>query len=340
MAHVPALPQNIGSALASAGSSLLASFFNAREAKKNRDWQEKMSNTAYQRAVSDMQKAGLNPALVYGQSAPAASTPSGSSATASAPLISMSEMLESKKVSAEIDVLESEAARNRADAGYTEAQTGRYQELTDIQLASMRAAIESSEARAALDRAGISQTEANALLSFYDACMAATDLETRDRMNRLQLEYLQAQANRDNAAASELLSQIRVNEQALVESAARVNNFDAQTLNYLEENGVIRLNKEKGSWEVEHLGADRVWDKVGSVLDMAGETAGIIMTGGAFYAGAKALGSAAGAASALRPSAGHYGVGRSTFGRVYSKPKYTYQLRPNSGYGYSRIGKR
>lgn len=54
-------------------------FFNATEAQKARDYQTEMSNTAYQRAVKDMQAAGLNPALMLGSGG--ASTPSGSAAS-------------------------------------------------------------------------------------------------------------------------------------------------------------------------------------------------------------------------------------------------------------------
>ena len=50
--------------------------FNSTEAMKNREWQEYMSNTAYQRTVEDMKKAGLNPILAFQNGG--ASTPGGS----------------------------------------------------------------------------------------------------------------------------------------------------------------------------------------------------------------------------------------------------------------------
>lgn len=66
-----------------------ANQFTADEAQKQRDWEEYMSNTSYQRQVKDMQAAGVNPAMAM-QSASGASTPSGSAATSVAPQSGMS----------------------------------------------------------------------------------------------------------------------------------------------------------------------------------------------------------------------------------------------------------
>lgn len=74
----------VGSALGGfwneiSGASQMAEF-NAAEAQKNRDWQQYMSDTAYQRQIADMKAAGINPASV---NADGASTPSGSAASGS-----------------------------------------------------------------------------------------------------------------------------------------------------------------------------------------------------------------------------------------------------------------
>lgn len=70
-----ALLKNKGSAAAQQSANETNVFLN----QENRQWMEDMSNTSYQRAVKDMQSAGLNPMLAYSQGG--ASTPNAAAPT-------------------------------------------------------------------------------------------------------------------------------------------------------------------------------------------------------------------------------------------------------------------
>ena len=62
--------------------------FNAQQAQINRDWQKEMESTKYQRAVADMEKAGINPILASG----GVSVGAGGGSSASVGAASMSPM--------------------------------------------------------------------------------------------------------------------------------------------------------------------------------------------------------------------------------------------------------
>lgn len=107
------------------GAEMQANEFTANQAQINRDWEERMSNTAFQRQVADMQSAGVNPALLYGSGASGASTPSGSSASSVTPNsgTNLGELMQLFLLKKQGNLLDAQARNTDADTDKKKGET-------------------------------------------------------------------------------------------------------------------------------------------------------------------------------------------------------------------------
>lgn len=112
--------------------------FNAQQAQQQRDYEERLSNTAYQRSIADMKAAGINPAVAFGGGASGASTPAGSTATAStgqsldlAGIISSN--TQAALTGAQIDNMKADTNLKEKQSGKTKAETNLIQTQDEIQ---------------------------------------------------------------------------------------------------------------------------------------------------------------------------------------------------------------
>lgn len=106
---------------AAIAAPLVGTYLSIREAGKNRAFQERMSSTAHQREVADLEAAGLNPAL---SAMRGASSPSGSEGRIDDLTRGITSAMMVGRFKSETELLQAQAERERATAAESLSRAG------------------------------------------------------------------------------------------------------------------------------------------------------------------------------------------------------------------------
>lgn len=180
-AGISAAASLAGGAMSSAGQAA-ANAQNLQIAREQMQFQERMSSTAYQRAMADMRQAGLNPILAYQQGG--ASSPAGASAQMANAMEGMGQGVTSaggfarnvadlQQIKATTQTTETQADLNKAATALNSANVIKAAQETATSAAQMNKA----NAEAALTTESIENPKAQRALMGAQASSASANAE-------------------------------------------------------------------------------------------------------------------------------------------------------------------
>ena len=346
--------------------------FNAAEAQKNRDFQaeqaqnqmafqERMDNTLYQRRVSDMQAAGINPALAIGGvsvgstsgaagsgSAASASPLGGSSASGSGRGVphSMSDIMQAglfrktlEQMDSQVQSNDAKTMRDLAEAGLLgEQRIGQslanswFEPMKKAELDNLLSDLDSKAVQRALNRQGIKESEAREALTIIQTAISHADASIRDQLNRASLRLTLAQASESSSRLDLIKAEINELYQRAIMESLQGGLYSAEELESMERAGLIRVQKQAEEiglagkqYEADNYKITFWLNKAGQTVSLLGQAAG----GFALGAGVKAFGKSKGLYN--------YGSGSFKSPSVSGKPFNAYYSKGSSLFtGYNQ----
>lgn len=199
------------------GAEKEANAFTAQEAQKQRDWEEQMSNTAYQRQAADMRAAGVNPALMMNGGSSGASTPSGASASSVSPTgngVSMSELmqmyllpLQKRAAEANIKNTEAKTEREKEETKLTAAKTENMALVNAYYPTVTEAGLDETLSKIGVNMSTIDKNDAETALSRVKKLIADKENKYADQFFKARAEYEEAHTEEARSAAAEKAAQ-------------------------------------------------------------------------------------------------------------------------------------
>lgn len=252
------------------GAEQEANAFSAQQAQLARDYETQMSNTSYQRGVADMQAAGVNPALMYGQGAAGASTPSSPSPSSVSPepsdpfgMLGMIMQLRTMKADIEAknldnDIRREEIKNKHADTAIKEhtlpkldAETNKVVQETE----NLRESLRGIKADNELKETAVkwADREHEAALAFQNMSTeekAQSIRESNARIDNLdkQNKKLLAEVSKTYEEINLIKTQEKLNEKDLERLDSLIKNLDASTENLKKTGQLTQKDIDYYQW--------------------------------------------------------------------------------------------